>query len=210
MPKLFKNAQHQLRFEKGVLIILMLLPLGRLGWRALHEDLGANPVETLTHESGIWALRILLLSLLPTAARILFRWRRGLLHRRLLGLMAFFYACLHFTTYLVFDQELDFSDTLSDIGKRPYITVGFAALVVLVPLAITSTHKMMKRLGAKRWTKLHKLVYLAAILVVLHYLWLVKKDGSRPLIYGAALGLLLAIRAFDFYRRKSKPATRPI
>lgn len=202
MAKLLKNSQQQLRLEKFLIILLLLVPLALLGWQASREALGANPVETLTHETGVWALRILLLSLLLTPLRILFKWRKPLLHRRLLGLMAFFYACLHLAIYLVFDQELDFTDTLTDIGKRPYITVGFAAFLLLLPLAITSTTKMIKRLGIKRWAKLHQLVYVSAALVILHYLWLVKEDMTRPILYGGILGLLLAVRAYDFFKRR--------
>ena len=202
------RAKERLRLEKAVLLLLMLLPLGRLVFDYAGNALGANPVETLTHRTGDWAIRILLLSLAVTPVQIILRYRRAILFRRLLGLTAFFYAFLHFGVYLVFDQELSFNDTLADVAKRPYITVGFAALMLLIPLAITSTDGMIKKFGAKRWRRLHQTVYVVAILAVIHYLWLVKADITAPVIYGVILAALFGLRLYIFFVRLRAGASR--
>ncbi len=177
---------------KPALFCVCLIPLGMLIYQAFFGDLGANPIEEITHQTGSWALRLLLVTLAITPLRNLFNWRL-VIYRRLLGLYAFFYACLHFLTYLVLDQFFDWSEIGRDIWKRPYITVGFSALVLLLPLAITSTNGMMRRLG-RRWKQLHRLIYLIATLGVLHFLWLVKADLREPLIYGIILIGLLFLR----------------
>jgi sulfoxide reductase heme-binding subunit YedZ len=158
------------------------------------------------HWIGKTALNLLMITLMVTPVRHLAGWPHVVRIRRMLGLFAFTYALLHFLIYIVLDQELDFAGLLKDIAKRPYITVGFAALVILIPLAITSTNKMMRRLG-RRWQTLHRWVYAAAVLGVIHYYWQVKRDVREPLIYAGILAILLGYR-FVRRLRKSKPAAR--
>jgi sulfoxide reductase heme-binding subunit YedZ len=178
---------------KPLIMGLGLLPFGLLLWGALRNDLGANPLEAVTHGTGDWALRFLLITLAMTPLRRLLGHPWPLRVRRMLGLFAFFYATLHFLTWLVLDQELLWQNIANDIAKRPYITVGFAAWLMLLPLALTSTRGMMRRLG-RHWSRLHRLVYPIAILGVLHYAWLVKQDLREPLIYGVLLAGLLLMR----------------
>ena len=171
-------------------------------------DLGADPVDRLLHACGITALNMLLITLLVTPARMLTGWSHLLRMRRMLGLFAAFYALAHFVVYAWLDQGLDLAAVGADIIKRPYITIGMLALLLLVPLAITSTNRMMRRLG-RRWQKLHMLVYLVALLGVWHYWWQVKKDIREPLLYFAIFGVLMAFRAYRAFRAKSAPATAP-
>lgn len=187
------QAQKIINIGKVSVFSLCLIPLAYLGWLAWRDQLGTNPVETLSHRTGDWSLRWLLLTLAITPLRRLSGWNWLLRFRRMLGLFAFFYACIHFSVYLIFDQFFDLAAIVEDIAKRPYITVGFAAWLLLIPLAITSTSGMMKRLG-RHWQRLHRLIYPIATLGVLHYLWLVKTDPTEPLLYGAILGLLLGYR----------------
>jgi sulfoxide reductase heme-binding subunit YedZ len=184
------------RLGKPLLFSISLLPLVEL----CYMNLGANPVETIIHHMGQWALRFLLITLSITPLRRLSGWNQLLRFRRMLGLFAFFYALLHFLTYLVFDQYFDLTAIADDVIKRPFITVGFLALLLLIPLAVTSTNTMIRRLGARRWQRLHRLVYAIGILVVLHYLWLVKADVAKPLFYAAVLSVLLAYRLWFHYR----------
>ncbi|HEY5604212.1 MAG TPA: protein-methionine-sulfoxide reductase heme-binding subunit MsrQ [Gammaproteobacteria bacterium] len=184
------------RYIKPAVFLLCLIPLALLVWDAFHSALGANPVEKITHRTGDWSLRFLLITLAVTPLRQLFGWKFLVRYRRMFGLFAFFYVCLHFTTYLVFDHFFDINEIAKDIIKRPYITVGFTAFLLLIPLAVTSTHQMMKRLG-KRWQRLHQLVYVIAVCGILHYLWLVKADLLQPLIHAAILLLLLGIRVWQ-------------
>lgn len=160
---------------------------------ALSDRLGANPVETITHTTGEWALRLLLASLAVTPLRRIFAWRQLAPYRRTLGLLAFFYACLHFATYLILDLALEPAALFEDVLERPFVSAGFAAFVLLVPLAATSTRGMTRRLG-RRWKPLHRLVYGAGVCAVVHFLWLVKADLREPLIYASLVGLLLALR----------------
>ena len=185
---------------KPLVFLVSLLPLAWLGWLAWQGELGANPVETLSHHTGDWSLRFLLLTLAVTPARRLTGWNRLQQFRRMLGLFAFFYVGLHLAVYLIFDQFFDWAAIGADVVKRPYLTVGFAAFLLLIPLAITSTHAMMKRLG-RHWQRLHRLVYLIAILGVLHYAWLVKADLTEPLLYGGILAALLGYRLWWRFRR---------
>jgi methionine sulfoxide reductase heme-binding subunit len=168
-------------------------------------DLGADPVNRLLHACGITALNLLLITLLVTPARRITGWNHLLRLRRMLGLFAAFYALAHFVVYAWLDQGLDLHAIGADIVKRPYITIGMLALLLLVPLAITSTNRMMRRLG-RRWQKLHRLVYLITLLGVWHFWWQVKKDIREPLLYVAMFAVLMAFRAF---RAKSAPATVP-
>ena len=181
------------RVLKPLVLVGGLLPFGLLLWGAWRGDLGANPLETVTHTTGDWALRFLLLTLAMTPLRRLLGQAWPLQLRRMLGLFAFFYASLHLLIWLVLDQEMAWRNILADIAERPYVTVGFLAWLLLVPLALTSTRGAMRRLG-RNWSRLHRLVYPIGILGVLHFLWLVKADLFEPLIYGAILALLLAFR----------------
>jgi len=182
-----------LRNPKCWLFAVCLLPLARLFVLGSGGGLGANPIEFITHSTGTWTLGGLLVTLSVTPLRRLTGRADLIRYRRMLGLFAFFYAILHFVTYLWLDQFFDFASIAKDIVKRPFITVGFAAFVLLIPLAVTSTRVMMRRLG-RRWQPLHRLVYLIALLGVIHYVWLVKKDLTQPLMFGAVLVLLLAMR----------------
>lgn len=179
---------------KALLFALCLLPLVRLGWLAYGDGLGANPIEFVIRSLGTWALTFLLITLAITPLRRLTGWNAAIRMRRMLGLYAFFYACLHFLFYAGIDQFFDFTAIFEDIVKRPFITVGFACLVLLIPLALTSTNAMQRRLGGKRWQRLHRLAYVIAAGGVLHYFWLVKKDITQPVIYGLILIVLLAFR----------------
>lgn len=183
-----------IRGIKALVFVLALLPFGLALWQAFHGGLGVNPVETLLHRSGGWGLRFLLLSLAVTPLRRLTGANWLIRLRRMLGLYAFFYALLHFGVFIVFEHALDLSDILEDILDRPFILAGFAALVLLLPLAATSTSGMIRRLG-KRWQRLHRLVYLAGLLVILHYLLLNKSDDyQEPAVYAAILAVLLLVR----------------
>jgi methionine sulfoxide reductase heme-binding subunit len=174
------------------------VPLGILGWNALTHNLGANPIDEVTDQTGIWTLRLLLITLAVTPARRLTGWNRVIQLRRMLGLFAFFYAGVHFLTYLWLDQFFAIEDIIADVKERPFITVGFTSFVLLIPLAVTSTTAMIKRLGGKWWQRLHRLVYVIGIGGVVHYLWLVKADTQLPLIYGGLLAILLAYRVWEF------------
>ncbi len=186
---------------KILLFLFSLTPLARLAWLGLHDSLGANPIEFITHSTGTWTLVFLLITLSVTPLRRLTGRNELIRYRRMLGLFAFFYACLHFTTYIWLDQFFDWSAMLKDVIKRPFITVGFASFVLLIPLAATSTHAMQRRLK-RRWQQLHRLVYLIAIGGVAHYWWLVKKDITQPALYALALALLLGFRlAYLFIQR---------
>ena len=181
------------RNYKPLLFLICLIPLARLIYLGFTGGLGANPIEFITRSTGTWTLTGLMITLAVTPLRRLTGYNALIRYRRMLGVFTFFYASLHFTTYIWLDQFFSLPDILKDIYKRPFITVGFAAFVLLIPLAITSTNAMMRRLG-KRWQQLHRLVYLIGVLGVLHYLWLVKKDLTQPLIYGAVLLVLLLLR----------------
>jgi methionine sulfoxide reductase heme-binding subunit len=194
---------EQIAWIKAAVFAVCLIPLALLAWRALSGRLTANPIEDITHHTGWWTLAFLMITLSVTPLR---RWldQPWLLRlRRMLGLFAFFYACLHFSTWLVLDQFFDWDAMLKDVLKRPYITIGFSAFVLLLPLAATSTNAMVRRLGAKRWQWLHRLVYLVAILGVAHFWWLVKKDIREPLAFAAVLALLLGVRLFALRDRRA-------
>lgn len=192
---------------KPIIFILSLLPLALLLWRLFTNNLGANPVEALTHETGNWTLRFLLITLTITPLRRLTKLNWLIKFRRMLGLFAFFYGCLHFATYFVFDLSLDLSGVMADIAKRPYITVGFLGFVLMIPLAVTSTRGMIRRLG-KYWQPLHRLIYVSAIAGVVHYWWLVKADVRVPMIYAGILAVLLAVRVGYWLKRRMQSAKR--
>jgi sulfoxide reductase heme-binding subunit YedZ len=199
------------RVVKPALFALALVPLGVLVYRTGVGDLGANPVETLTHETGRWGLRLLLLTLAVTPLRRLTGWGELVRLRRMLGLLAFLYLTLHFFAYAWLDQAWVIADIVEDVARRPYVTLGFTALLLLVPLAATSTDGMIRRLGGRRWKRLHQLVYVAAVAGCLHYLWLVKADTRDPLVYLVVLTLLLAARhpALDRPARGPRQPARP-
>jgi sulfoxide reductase heme-binding subunit YedZ len=183
-----------------------LAPLGYLVGCVVTDRLGPNPIDFVTDTLGDWTLRLLLTSLALTPLRILTGMAWPVTLRRLLGLFAFAYATMHFLVWIVLDFFFEWSLMLADIAKRPYITVGVTALLLLTPLALTSTSGMIKRLGARRWRRLHRLVYVAAALGVLHYLWLAKVGVRTPWAYAAILALLLGIRVVDALRRRSRRA----
>jgi sulfoxide reductase heme-binding subunit YedZ len=189
------------QWTKVIVFILSLVPLALLVWNTLHNNLGANPVEALQHSTGDWTLRFLVFTLCITPFRKMLNLPELIRFRRMLGLFAFFYVCLHFFTYLGPDQNFSLSSMLKDVVKRPFITLGFVAFVLLIPLALTSTARMIRRLGGKRWQQLHRLVYLCASLGVIHYYWLVKSDVRKPLFYGVVVALLLLWRIAN--RRKT-------
>lgn len=176
--------------------MLALVPLAKLaaGGIFFPDWLGANPAEYITRNTGNWALRFLLLTLAVTPLRRLSGWNQLLKLRRMLGLYAFFYGVVHFASFIAFDHVFVASEIVKDIVKRPFITVGFTVLVLLIPLAATSTNAMVRRLGAKRWLALHRLVYLIAPLAVLHFWWMVKRDITQPAIFAALLAVLLGFR----------------
>jgi methionine sulfoxide reductase heme-binding subunit len=186
------------------LVPLVWLACGAFGW--FGASLGADPVKELEHECGKTALNLLLLTLAVTPVRELTGQPQLLRLRRMLGLFAFFYVVVHFTIYVVLDLELNFATLGADIAKRPYITIGFGALLLLVPLAVTSTNGMMRRLG-RRWQSLHRLVYVIAILGVWHFYWQVKRDVREPLIYAAILAALLGYRVVRARMRRRAAVT---
>ena len=179
---------------KAILFALCLGPLARLVFFAFTDRLGANPIEFVLRSFGTWTLVMLMVTLSITPLRRLTGWNSLIRVRRMLGLFAFFYASLHFLTYAGVDQSFDLNAILRDVIKHPYITVGFACFLLLIPLAVTSTNAMQRRLGGKRWQQLHRLVYIIAIGGVIHYLWLVKKDITQPVLYGLVLAALLGVR----------------
>ena len=197
------------KWSKPVVFLLCLLPLAALGSRALHGELTANPIEFITHSTGDWTLRFLVITLCITPFRKILHLPELIRFRRMLGLFAFFYACLHFTTYIWLDKFFDLSEMWKDIAKRKYITVGFTAFLLLIPLAVTSTAASIRRLGGKRWQRLHRLVYFSAALGVIHYYWLVKSAVIRPLTYGAIVAALLLWRLFSSLAKKTQLRVDP-
>jgi len=204
---------NRLRLAKLLIFPAALIPLASLGWKALHDGLGANPIEVITHSTGDWTLILILTTLSITPLRRITRqyWLIGL--RRMIGLFAFFYGTLHFLTYIWLDKFFDLHEVWKDVGKRPFITVGFSAFVLLMPLAITSTQGWIRRLGGKNWQRLHRLIYATGVLAVIHYLWLVKADKRKPLEYGFVLSLLLLYRvvmpALETHRKLAVPTATP-
>jgi len=182
------------RYFKPVLFLACLIPLARLAWLGLHDGLGANPIEFITHSTGDWTLRFLLITLAITPLRKLTRqyWLIG--WRRMLGLFAFFYGTLHLTTWLWLDKFFNPHEMLADIVKRRFITAGMTGFALMIPLALTSTRWAIRKLGGKRWQMLHRLIYASAAAGVIHYIWLVKADLRKPLEYALVLGVLLGYR----------------
>lgn len=189
---------------RAVLFLGALAPFLVLLFDAFTDGLGADPVKSITHRTGWWTLALLLVTLSITPIRRITGLNRLIQQRRMLGLFAFFYATLHFLTYVVLDQTLDLSYVGEDIAKRPYITVGFTAWLLLIPLAATSTKGWIRRLG-KRWTRLHRLVYLVAVLGTIHFYWQVKKDVREPLIFAGILAVLLGFRLIPRRSARKRP-----
>ena len=183
-----------------------LVPFAALAWQALQGRLGADPVAIALNRLGLLALIFLVASLAATPARVLLGWTWPVRLRRMLGLFAFFYASVHLLTYVAVDQRFDWPVLWADVTKRKFMVVGFAAYLLLLPLAVTSTDASVRRLGFRRWKALHRLAYLAGVLAVVHFLWRVKLDVREPLLYALALGALLLVRVLDAVRtRRRKP-----
>ncbi len=199
MPSILSN-----KWTKRALFPICLVPFGILVWEAFTGNLGPNPVETLQHTTGDWTLRFLVFTLCITPLRKLLKLPDLIRFRRMLGLIAFFYACLHFLVYLGPDQNFSLAAMWKDVYKRPFITVGFTAFVLLIPLALTSTAGWIRRLGGRRWQMLHRLIYICAICGVIHYYWMVKSAVIRPLTYGAIVAVLLLWRLGDWVIRRGR------
>jgi len=199
-----------LRFTKITIFLAALIPLERLLWKAFHDGLGANPIEVITHSTGDWTLIFVLTTLSITPLRQITRqyWLIGV--RRMIGLFAFFYGTLHFLTYIWLDKFFDAHEMWKDIVKRPFITVGFSAFVLMIPLALTSTAWSIRWLGGKNWRRLHRLIYLTGILGVIHYNWLVKADRRKPIEYGIVLAILLLYRVgFWMWEKRGQQGFSP-
>ena len=192
-------------FKKLLVFTNALIPLALLLWDLANNDLGANPVEFFLRSTGVLTLVFVFLTLAVTPMRRIFGWNDLIKLRRMLGLFSFFYACLHLTTYFVFDRGLDVPGTVADVIQRPFIALGMLAFLMLVPLAVTSTNKMVKRLGGKRWARLHRLTYAVAILGVIHFWMIVKSDVFYPAMFAQVLAVLLGYRIY----KKLKPAAAP-
>lgn len=190
------------RFYKTLLWLNSLIPVTILGLDAWNHRLGANPIEYFLRATGVMTLVFVLATMLITPIRKWFGWNQLIKYRRIVGLFAFFYGLIHFTTYIVFDRSLDIAGTVADVIQRPFIALGMAALLMMVPLAVTSTNAMVKRLGGKRWQMLHRLIYLTAIAGVIHFWMIVKSDVFYPAIFAAILAVLLAVRAYFSLRSR--------
>jgi sulfoxide reductase heme-binding subunit YedZ len=198
------------KWTKAVLFLLCLGPLAAIIWPFLRGATIPNPLEFIQHGTGDWTLRFLVITLTITPLRLLLHLPELIRFRRMLGLFAFFYACLHFTTYLLFDKVFDVHEIWKDVYKRPFITVGFLAFTLLVPLAITSTAGWIRRLGGHRWRMLHRAIYISAVCGVIHYYWMVKSAVIRPIFYGVLVGLLLAWRVGDWFLRRRRGALNAV
>jgi len=192
------------KWTKVFVFLICLMPVGFMIYRTFTGNLTANPVEYFQHTTGDWTLRFLVFTLCVTPLRKLIKVPELIRFRRMLGLFAFTYACLHFLTYLGPDQSFNFAGMLKDVAKRPFVTVGFTAFVLLIPLALTSSAAWIRRLGGHRWQMLHRLIYVAAVCGVIHYYWLVKSAVLRPLMYAGIVALLLLWRFVDWMIRRGR------
>jgi sulfoxide reductase heme-binding subunit YedZ len=192
-----------------VLFAAGCLPLVLVVVDGLRGRLTANPIAEVLNRFGFWTLTFLLLSLAITPLRIVTGWGGAVRYRRMIGLFAFFYACLHLATYAGVDQFFDFGAIFEDVAKRKFIAVGFAAFLLLVPLALTSSDRAVRRLGYVRWSRWHRLAYAAAVLGVIHFVWRVKADLREPLVFAAVLAVLFGVRVFDVLRRAARRRVRP-
>ena len=192
----------KLKILKVGVFLAALVPLGLLVWKGFHDGLGANPIEVITHSTGDWTIRFLLITLAITPLRRITGWQAWIRFRRMLGLFAFFYGCLHLTTWVWLDKFFNLHDMADDLMKRRFIFMGMTGLLLMLPLAVTSTKGWIRRLG-KRWQKLHRLIYFSAIAGVIHYAWLVKADETKPIQYAVILSVLLGIRVVLWMRKRS-------
>jgi sulfoxide reductase heme-binding subunit YedZ len=197
------------RWKKVAVFLLGLAPLFWLGWRALEQHLTANPIEFITHYTGDWTLRLVIISLCITPLRKILNIPNLIRYRRMIGLFAFFYGCLHFLTWIWLDKFFDLHELWADVVKRRYITVGFTAFVLMIPLAVTSTAGWIRRLGGKRWQLLHRLIYITAVCGVVHYYWLVKSDIRQPALYGFLVAVLLGWRIWSSSRAAAPMVRKP-
>lgn len=197
------------RVIKSAVFLVCLLPLAILARDAFTGGLGANPIEEVELRTGRWALRFLAGALAVTPLRRISGWNELIRFRRMLGLFAFFYATVHLSAYVGLDMFFDWGDIVEDVVKHPYVTIGLATWLLLLPLAITSTNGWVRRLGGKRWARLHRLVYVAAITGTIHYLWAVKKDTYLPLVYLTVFVLLLGWRVVAAARKRARMRTGP-
>lgn len=203
--KVSKSSNHPIIKSsnlKPFVFIASLIPIGLLVYKGFTDNLGANPIEVITRSTGLWTLIFLLLTLAITPFRKLTNTPSLIKFRRMLGLFAFFYGFLHLMTFVWLDKFFDVHEMIKDVYKRPFITAGFTAFLLMVPLAITSTRKWIQRLGGKSWNRLHKLVYFSAAAGVIHFYWLVKKDVTQPVEYGTILALLLGYRLISWAWKK--------
>ncbi len=198
---------QDIKFNKILISLNAFVPLMLFAFDAFRGNLGANPIEFFLRTTGVLTLSFLLITLSVTPLRKIFGWNALIKYRRMLGLYAFFYVCLHLTTYSVFDKSLSISAIAGDVFQRPFIAVGMLAFFLLIPLAITSTNAMIKKLGGKNWSKLHKLSYVIAILGVLHFYMIVKSDITYPAIFGFALAILLGYRIYESNKTVKKVQT---
>jgi methionine sulfoxide reductase heme-binding subunit len=196
------QTQLRRRVYKPVVWLLCLTPFALLIYDGFTDNLTANPIEKITNDTGIWTLRLIVAGLAITPLRWLTGINQLINYRRLVGLFAFFYGCLHFTTFFFFDHQFDFAGMWQDVLKRPYITAGFTAFVLMIPLAITSTTGWIRRMGGKKWNLLHRLIYITALAAVLHYFWKVKLDATNPVYYGLVVAALLGFRIWRNVARK--------
>ena len=199
-----------IRSLKVGVFIAALGPVAYLVYGVVAHTLGANPIDAVTDETGTWTLRFLTLTLLITPLRKWTGWNPLIRFRRMLGLFAFFYGTLHFLTYLVLDQFFAFDEIVADIVKRPFITVGFTAFVLMIPLALTSTAGSIRRLGGKRWNLLHRLIYITAMAAVLHYFWKVKLDTTYPVYYALLVGVLFGVRLWQRAAKRAAALSRVV
>lgn len=195
---------NDISFNKILLFINSLVPLSLLAWDAWFSRLGANPVEFFLRTTGVLTLIFLVLTLAVTPLRKAFGWNSLIKYRRMLGLYAFFYGCLHLITYFVFDRGLDLAGTVNDVIQRPFIAIGMTGFFLMIPLAITSTNGMVKRIGGKNWQRLHRLTYVAAIAGVIHFWMIVKSDIFYPVMFGLVLAVLLGYRIYASRKPKMK------
>jgi sulfoxide reductase heme-binding subunit YedZ len=207
MPVWISAKTTRWKAAKVVLFLAALIPFVRLLWRVYEQNLGPNPLEFITHATGDWTIRFLLITLAVTPLRRLLGMPSLIRFRRMFGLFAFFYGCLHLSTYLVLDKGFDFNAIVKDVAKRPFITAGVTGFLLMLPLAVTSTAGWIRTLGGKNWQRLHRLVYFSALAGVVHYYWLVKSDVRLPLLYASIFGLLMAVRAG--YTLNSRMRTPP-
>lgn len=191
------------KWTKLTLFLLCLVPFAHLLWRIYRNDLTANPIEFITHTTGDWTIRFLMFTLAVTPLRAILKQAQLIRFRRMLGLFAFFYACAHFATWIWLDKAFVLQDMWDDVIKRRFITVGMTGLLLMTPLAITSTAGWVRRLGFRRWQMLHRLIYFIALAGVIHYYWLVKSDIRLPLMYGAILAVLILLRLAVMAKKKA-------